>query len=150
MAAGNFTLFNRAKLKLANGTFNLATGTFRMILTTAGTALSATFVGATSSDCRYTDITTPGAEVTGTGYTATGKLLTATWTQATGTMTFDVDDQAWTASTISGAKYAVIYSTNTNSDLLCFVDLETGGGTVSTTSGTLTVTINPSGVFTLA
>ena len=145
MAAGSWIVFNRAKLKLANGSLDLDTNPFRMVLTTSSQALAATFVG-TSTDCRYSDLT---AEVVGTGYTATGKLLTATWTQATGTITFDVDDQAWTSSTIT-AKYAVIYADNTNDDLLCFVDLETGGGSVSTTAGTLTVTINASGVFTLA
>lgn len=145
MPAGSWTVFNRAKLKLANGSLDLDTNPFRMVLTTSSQALDATFVG-TSTDCRYSDLT---AEVVGTGYTATGKLLTATWTQSTGTITFDVDDQAWTSSTIT-AKYAVIYADNTNDDLLCFVDLETGGGSVSTTAGTLTVTINASGVFTLA
>lgn len=146
MPAGSWIVFNRAKLKLANGTFDLDTNTFKMALTTSAQALSATFVG-TSTDCRYSDLT---AEVaSGGGYTTGGKTLAATWTQATGTITFDVDDQAWTSSTIT-AKYAVIYADNTNDDLLCFVDLETGGGSVSTTAGTLTVTINPSGVFTLA
>ena len=145
MPAGSWIVFNRAKLKLANGSLDLDTNPFRMVLTTSSQALDATFVG-TSTDCRYSDLT---AEVVGTGYTATGKLLTATWTQSTGTITFDVDDQAWTSSTIT-AKYAVIYADNTNDDLLCFVDLETGGGSVSTTAGTLTVTINASGVFTLA
>ena len=146
MAAGNWIVFNRAKLKLANGTFDLDTNPFFMALTTSAQALDATFVG-TSTDCRYADLT---AEVaSGGGYTTGGKTLTATWTQATGTITFDVDDQAWTASTIT-AKYAVIYANNTNDDLLCVVDLDTGGGSVSTTAGTLTITINASGVFTLA
>ena len=146
MPAGNFIVFNRSKLKLGNGTFDLDTQTFKMALTTSSQALAATFVG-TSTDCRYADLT---AEVaSGGGYTTGGKTLSATWTQATGTITFDCDDQAWTSSTIT-AKYAVIYADNTNDDLLCFVDLDTGGGSVSTVSGTLTVTINASGVFTLA
>lgn len=146
MAAGNWIVFNRAKLKLANGTFDLDTQTFKMALTTSAQALDATFVG-TSTDCRYADLT---AEVaSGGGYTTGGKTLTATWTQATGTITFDCDDQAWTSSTIT-AKYAVIFADNTNDDLLCVVDLDTGGGSVSTTAGTLTITINANGVFTLA
>ena len=145
MPAGNFAVFNIAKKKLADGTFDLDTQTFKMALTTSVQALDATFAG-TSTDCRFADLT---AEVVGTGYTAGGKTLTATWTRATGTITFDVDDQAWTASTIT-AKYAVIYLTTGNADLLCFVDLDTGGGSVSTTAGTLTITINASGVFTLA
>jgi hypothetical protein len=145
MAAGNWTVFNRAKLKLANGTFDLDTQTFKMALCTDAQALAATFAGS-STDCRYADLT---AEVaSGGGYTTGGKTLTPTWTQATGTITFDCDDQAWTSSTIT-AKYAVIYADNTNDDLLCFCELDTGGS-VSTVSGTLTVTINASGVFTLA
>jgi hypothetical protein len=146
MAAGNWIVFNIAKTKLANGTFDLDTQTFKMALTTSAQALDATFAG-TSTDCRYADLT---AEVaSGGGYTTGGKTLTATWTRATGTITFDVDDQAWTSSTIT-AKYAVIYLTTGNADLLCVVDLDTGGGSVSTTAGTLTITINASGVFTLA
>jgi len=146
MAAGNWIVFNIAKKKLADGTFDLDSQTFKMALTTSVQALDATFAG-TSTDCRYADLT---AEVaSGGGYTTGGKTLTATWTRATGTITFDVDDQAWTSSTIT-AKYAVIYLTTGNADLLCVVDLDTGGGSVSTTAGTLTITINASGVFTLA
>ena len=145
MAAGAWTVFNIAKLKLANGTFDLDTQTFKMALTTDAQALAATFAGS-STDCRYADLTNEVAN--GGGYTTGGKTLTATWTRATGTITFDCDDQAWTSSTIT-AKYAVIYADNTNDDLLCFCELDTGGS-VSTVSGTLTVTINASGVFTLA
>lgn len=146
MAAGNWIVFNIAKKKLADGTFDLDSQTFKMALTTSAQALDATFAG-TSTDCRYADLT---AEVaSGGGYTTGGKTLTATWTRATGTITFNVDSQAWTSSTIT-AKYAVIYLTTGNADLLCVVDLDTGGGSVSTTAGTLTITINASGVFTLA
>lgn len=145
MAAGNWTVFNRAKLKLANGTFDLDTQTFKMALCTDAQALAATFAGS-STDCRYADLTDEVAS--GGGYTTGGKTLTPTWTQATGTITFDCDDQAWTSSTIT-AKYAVIYADNTNDDLLCFCELDTVGS-VSTVSGTLTVTISASGVFTLA
>ena len=145
MPAGNWIVFNIAKKKLADGTFDLDSQTFKMALTTSAQALDATFAG-TSTDCRYADLT---AEVVGTGYTTGGKTLTATWTRATGTITFDVDDQAWTASTLT-CKYGVIYLTTGNADLLCVVDLDTGGGSVSTTAGTLTITINASGVFTLA
>ena len=145
MAAGAWTVFNIAKEKLADGTFDLDTQTFKMALTTASQALAATFAG-TSTDCRYADLTNEVAN--GGGYTTGGKTLTCTWVRATGTITFDCDDQAWTASTIT-AKYAVIYADNTNDDLLCFCELDTVGS-VSTTAGTLTVTINASGVCTLA
>jgi hypothetical protein len=145
MAAGSWTVFNIAKEKLADGVFDLDTQTFKMMLCTDAQALDATFAG-TSTDCRYADLT---AEVVGTGYTAGGKTLTCTWVRSTGTVTFDCDDQAWTSSTIT-AKYAVIYADNTNDDLLCFCDLETGGGSLSSVADTFTVAINASGVFTLA
>ena len=146
MAAGSWIPFNIAKLKLANGTFDLDTQTFKMALTTSAQALAATFAG-TSTDCRYADLTAEVAN--GNGYTTAGKTLSCTWTRATGTVTFDCDDQAWTSSTIT-CKYAVIYADNANDDLLCFCDLDTGGGSVSTTAGPLTITINASGVFTLS
>lgn len=145
MAAGNFTLFNRGKLKYHSGAVLLGSHSFRAMLTGSGQALSATFTG-TSTDCRRSDLT---AEVTGTGYTANGVTVTLTVTEATGTITVDSTDPQWTGSTIT-AKYCVWYDdTNVNKDLVGFVDLETGGGgTVSTTNGTLTITVNASGLFT--
>ena len=146
MAAGSWTVFNIAKEKLADGTFDLDTNTFKMALTTDAQALAATFAG-TSTNAQYSDLTNEVAN--GGGYTTGGKTLACTWVRSTGTITFDCDDQAWTSSTIT-AKYAVIYADNAgNDDLLCFCELDTGGS-VSTVSGTLTVTINASGVFTLA
>ena len=146
MAAGAWTVFNIAKKKLADGTFDLDSGTFKMALTTSSQALADTFAG-TSTNCQYSDLTNEVAN--GNGYTTGGKTLTCTWTRATGTITFDCDDQAWTSSTIT-ARYAVIYCDNANDDLLCFCLLDSTPGDVSTVSGTLTVTINASGVFTLA
>ena len=147
MAAGSWTVFNLAKKKLADGTHDLDTATFKMALTTSAQALATTFVG-TSTDCRYSDLS---AEVAaGGGYTTGGKTLSATWVQSVGTITWDVDDQAWTSSTIT-ARYAVIDNdTTANKNLVCFCLLDSTPADVSTTAGTLTVTINASGVFSLA
>lgn len=148
MAAGSFTVFNIAKLKLLNGIHDLDTHVFKMALTTSSQALDATFAG-TSTDARYADLTAQVAN--GSGYTTAGKTLTMSVTRSTGTVTVDCDDQSWTASTFT-AKYAVVYNdTATNKDLLGFVDLETTvGAGLSPSSGTLAVTINASGLFTLA
>jgi hypothetical protein len=146
MAAGNFTVFNIAKLKLANGTFDLDTQTFKMALTTDAQSLTAAFAG-TSTDCRYSDLTAEVAN--GNGYTTGGNTLTVTWNRSAGTVTFDCDNQEWTSATFD-AQYAVIYADNANDDLLCFCDLNSGGGMVSVVAGTLTITISASGVFTLA
>jgi hypothetical protein len=145
MAATAWAVFNIAKEKLADGGFDLDTQTFKMALLTDAQAIAATFAG-TSTDCRFADLT---AEVSGTGYTGGGKTLTATWTRSGGTITFDCDDQAWTASTFS-AQYAVIYADNANDDLLCFSDLNSGGAMLSVVADTFTVAINAAGVFTLA
>lgn len=145
MAAGAWQVFNIAKKKLADGTFDLDGSTFKMALCTDAQTLAATFAG-TSTDCRYADLTAQVAN--GSGYTTGGKTLTCTWTRSTGTITFDCDDQAWTSSSFT-AKYAVIYADNTNDDLLCFCELDTVTS-LTTVSGTMTVTINASGVFTLA
>lgn len=148
MAAGPFTVFNIAKLKLLNGAHDIDTHTYKMALVTSAQSIDATFAG-TSTDARYADITSQVAN--GNGYTTGGKTLVMSLTRSTGTITVDCDDQSWTSATFS-AKYAVIYNdTNANKDLLGFVDLETSVGTgLSPSNGTLSVTINPSGLFTLA
>ena len=126
MSAGNFTLFNIAKLHLLDGTHNITGHTYKMALCTSVQSIDATFAGA-STDCRYADLT---AEVAGAnGYTTGGKTLTMSETRSTGTITVSCDNQTWTASTFT-AKYAVIYdNTTTNKNLLGFVDLETTVGT---------------------
>lgn len=148
MAAGVITLFNIAKEKLADGTFDLDSQTFKVVLCDSSQALSASFAG-TSTDCRYADLT--GELSTANGYTAGGLTLTTTWTRSSGTMTFDADDAAWT---LTGAgityKYAVIYADNTNDDLLCFFDVDTGGGSISPSAGAHTLQWNASGLFTLS
>ncbi len=53
----------------------------------------------------------------------------------------------WTGSTITSARYAVIYDDDlTNKPLICAIDF---GGDFSTTSGTFKITWNASGIFTL-
>lgn len=147
MAAGSWTVFRRAKPKLVNGAIDLDSDTLKMALCTSSESLTDDFAG-TSTDCRYADLTAEVAN--GNGYTTAGKTLTQSLTRSGATVTFDVDDQSWTSSTFS-AKYAVIYSdTASNKDLICYCDLDSGGGSLSPSSGTLAITINASGVFTLA
>lgn len=147
MAAGNFTVFNIAKLKLLTGIHDLDTHVIKAVLTTVTQSLDATFAG-TSTDCRYADLTNEVAN--GNGYTTAGVTLTMSVTRSTGTVTVDASDAQWTTSTIT-AKYCVLYNDSaTNKDLLGFVDLSSGGGSISTTAGTFLVSWNASGLFTLA
>lgn len=152
MAITNFTLFNKAKKKLGDGTIDLDTHTFKVMLCGSGQSLSAAFAG-TSTDCRKADLT---AELsTANGYTAGGATLgSVTWNESSGTVTFDAADVSWT---LTGAgvtyKYVVIYDdTATNKDLLGFFDVDdsSGSATTSPTAGTHSVLWNASGLFTAA
>ena len=148
MPAGNWLVYGPALELLIEGGLDLDTNTWRMVLVTAS------YTPNQSTDAAWSTIST--SEVAnGGGYTTHGKLLTVTSTRSGLVVTFDCDDQSWTSSTIT-AKYAVIVrDADANGVLagtdipLCYVNLETGGGSVSTTNGTLAITINASGVFTV-
>lgn len=148
MAAGNWLVYGHALEQLLEGGLDLDTNTWRMVLVTSS------YTPAQTTDDAWSDIST-NEVANGNGYATHGKLLTATSTRSGLAVTFDVDDQSWTSSTIT-AKYAVIVRDgDANAALaagdipLCYCDLETGGGSISTTNGTLSVTINASGVFTV-
>lgn len=146
-AAGNFIFYSEGLLKVIDGTIDPDTDALRMVLVTS------TYTPNQNTDTAWSAIS--ANEVSGTGYTANGKLLTCTTSRASNVITLDCDDQSWTSSTIT-AKYAVIMhdangdGTIASTDVpLFYVDLDTGGGSISTTNGTFTVTINASGVYTI-
>lgn len=147
MAAGAWKVYGSAAEKVAKGTLDLDSATFRLaLLTTAHTPNQ-------STHATWADVS--AAEVVGTGYTSSGKLLTQSVTRSSLVVTFDCDDQSWTASTLALVKYAVIVrdadangTLASTDDLLCYCDLETGGS-LSTTAAALSVTMNASGVFTI-
>lgn len=148
MPAGNWLVYGHALEQLLEGGLDLDTNTWRMVLVTSS------YTPAQTTDDAWSDIST-NEVANGNGYTTHGKLLTVTSTRSGLAVTFDCDDQSWTSSTIT-AKYAVIVRDgDANGALaaadipLCYCDLETGGGSISTTNGTLSVTINASGVFTV-
>ncbi len=89
------------------------------------------------------------------GYTAGGDAVAATWDAATNTLTFDVANNIWTASGGSIlARYALLYNTaapGAVNDLIAYCLIDNTPADVEATDGnTLTVTINASGVFTIA
>lgn len=90
-------------------------------------------------------------EVSGTGYTAGGQTLTGTEiTLSSGVLTYDATDPAWTTSTISNAMAGVFYFDRggaTSADEL--VGLLDFGTAASSSGGTFTIQINPSGLFTI-
>lgn len=125
---------------MLNGTFDLDTDSFKMAL-----FLSTSNIG--SGSTTYAGLTNEHANAN--GYTTGGKALTPSLTGTT-TVTWDVDDQTWTASGGSiTARFAVIYEVGGN--VLCYCLLDSTPADVTATDGnTLTVQINASGVFTLA
>ena len=140
MSAGNWTFYNDFKEKLAKAEIDLDNYTLKCLLTTSSYTPSATH-------SQLSDITN---EVTDSDY-ARQTLGSVTVTETGGTVTFDCADISFGSSVTITGKYAVLYDdTATNDPLIVYVDLDTGGGSVSSTSSTFQITINASGVFTLA
>lgn len=87
-------------------------------------------------------------EVSGTGYTAGGQTLASTTLAgASGILTFDAADSAWTTSTITNARGAIVYadalSPKANIVAVNF------GADYSTVSGTFTIQWNALGIATI-
>ena len=99
-------------------------------------------------------------ELSGSGYTTGGDVATGvTWVESAGTVTWDWStDPAWTASGGSiTARFAIIAhrsngtSLQSTDKMMCYSLLDNTPADVSVTDGnTLTLTLNASGIFTLA
>lgn len=150
-AAGKWKLYEKAKLYLADGTFDLDLNTnWKMAL-----ALSTSNANdLTLAAPIYANLTNEHSNAN--GYTTGGVAITPTWTNASGTETFDAADPVWTASGGSiVARFAVIYKDATVNTivkpLLAVCLLDTAPADVTTTTGnTLTIQLNASGIFTLS
>lgn len=90
-------------------------------------------------------------QVTGTGYTAGGALLTGTTVTESpaSVLMFDAADVSWAASTITGARAALIYAdaitTPVADPAIVVIDF---GADYSTNNGTFTVQWAATGIFT--
>lgn len=149
MATGAFTLFDKAKKKLSDGTIDLDSHSFRVVLCGSSQSLTAPFVGA-SGIARYSDLTAELASVN--GYTLTGVALTnVTWVEASGVVTWNADDAVWTLTLPVTYKYGVIYdNSSANKDLLGFFDADTSSAAASVTpaAGVHTLVWDAAGIFT--
>ena len=144
MAAGDLTVFNEAKGFLLDGGFEAA-DVIKVALVTSATAPTASTASPTLSD--FTEVAAGG------NYTAGGASIGDLGTAVTvsgGTATFDsATNPSWAqnASNPTNARYAIIYNDTDASDrAIAFVDL---GSTIDMTVGSLTLTWNPSGLFTV-
>ena len=140
MAAGAWVFTNEGRTRLSTGEW-LDADSFKIAL-----FLSTSDIGAAST----TYSTVSNEHSNANGYATGGKSVTLSRTGTT-TVTFDATDPAaWTASGGSiTAKFGVLYEVGGR--VLAYFLLDSGGADVTATDGnTLTITINVSGVFSLA
>lgn len=146
MPAGAVKVYAEAAEALIEGLIDLDTDTFVVTLHTSS------YSPAQNTHATWADVS--ASEVSGTGYTAGGVALSSVTSSSSGAVvTFDAADVSWPSSTIT-AKYAVITkraggSLVSGDRLLAYVDLDSGGGSVSSTAATFTIQWNASGIFTV-
>ncbi|MGH9066783.1 MAG: hypothetical protein ACRD0J_04725, partial [Acidimicrobiales bacterium] len=142
----------------AGGTGYAASSTFNVNVS-GGTETTAAVVNVTTNASgvvtTINSITTAGVysalptnPAATTGGTGSGLTLTLTWG-----VSFDTSAPSWSSATIT-AKYALMVhragASLAGTDLLVgYVDLNTGGGSISSTNGTFQVSPNAAGWFTL-
>lgn len=120
MAVGKVTVLDIALRKIGAGIIDLDSDSFKVALLGDAQAVAADFAGA-STDARFADLT---AEVAGAGYTAGGAALAnVTWTRAGPVVTLSADPTTWSGLDAT-VKYAAIYKTAGNADLLAFFDID--------------------------
>lgn len=145
MAATPWAMYGNALEQWGTGGIDFDTDTFRMALVTSA------YTPNQSTDSAWSDISA-NEVANGNGYATHGKLLTVTESRSGLVWTIDCDDQAWSSSTIT-ARYAVIVKDGDANGALAAGDIPVfwceleDGADVSTTNGTLSVTINASGVY---
>lgn len=142
MAAGNFTFYNSGKLNTLNGSIVEQTDTLVMVL------LADTYTPDAATHTTYADVS---ADEVGDADYSPQVISNAALTESTGTVTFDSDDVSFGSSVSITAKYAVVVrrdgaSLASGDLLLGYVNLDTGGGSVSSTNSTFSVN-TPNGYY---
>lgn len=119
------------KQELLGGVHDLDTDTLKLALIKASP--TGTYGAATTN---YSDVTGNSDEASGTGYTAGGGTLDSPSITLSGTTAFvDFADEAFNNVTVE-ASGCIIYNASQSNKAIAVFDF---GGTVSATSGTLTV-----------
>lgn len=149
MAVGKWKLYNLAKKRIGDGTFDLdATTNWKVALFTSSSNCNTLSVGTGV----YGDLTNELAN--GNGYTTGGIAVTGvTWTESSGTVSFDCNDVAFTASGATKTwRFAVLYQDATLNTivkpLLCVSLMDTTPADVSVTdTNTATIQMPAGGLF---
>lgn len=140
MAAGSWKAYGAGLEAVIKGDLDLDIAA-RMILVTAA------YTPNQSLHALYSDVSA-NEVAAGGGYATSGKLASPIVSRTGLVVKYDVADQTWAASTIT-AKYAIIVQ-DANADgtlaagdrLIAYVDLETTGGSLSSTNADFTVGID--------
>jgi hypothetical protein len=153
MAAGKWKVYDLAKQRLADGTFDMDNAALGLTMALFQSTSNCNTLNVGTG--LYGDLTNEVASAN--GYTTGGIALTnEVWTNSSGTITFDCDDVTWNASGGSiTARFAVIYCNATVNSivkpLLCVSLLNTTPADETATTGNpFTIQINAGGVFTLS
>jgi hypothetical protein len=142
MAAGNFTFYNSGKLNSLNGSIDADADTLVMVLLASG------YTPNVAAHSTYADVS--ASEIGDADYSPQ-VISGAAFSESGGTVTFDSDDVSFGTSASIEAKYAVVVRRNgaslASGDLLLgYVDLNTSGGTVSSTNDNFAVN-TPNGYY---
>ena len=146
MAASAYTVYSNAALEMGNGSFDLNADTY------VATLVTNSYTPNANTDAQWSAVSA-NEVATGGGYTAGGVVLSGvSSTLATATVTFTFTSPTW-ASFSATFRYIVIVrraggSLASSDLLLCYCDA-TGGGSITGGGGTLTITTNASGAFTI-
>ena len=141
-ASGPWTWLNKAIGKPFDGTMDLDSHAFKIALLNATQSIDATFVGA-SGNAQYGDLT--GELATASGYTNGGLALSglSVGVSGAGSRVWTASDASWALSGSIAFKYGIIWDdTLANKDLLCFFDVNPGGGTISTSVNPLVIALS--------
>jgi hypothetical protein len=145
MAAGSFVLYDSAKEAIIDSTFNLETAGDTIV---AALVLSGYTPASTHST--WNDAV---AQVVLDGDYAPQVVAGQAVTEAGGTVTFDANDVSFGDPVTITAKYIILIkrvggTLATSDPLIGYMNLDTGGGSVSSTNAQFQVNWNASGIFT--
>jgi len=139
----SIVLYNSFKKDLLDGNIDLSADTIKVMLTTSS------YTPNIDSHTKRSDVTN---EVSGTGYTSGGATLankSLTQDNTNDKAVFDADDVSWASSTIT-ARYGVIYKSrggaSSADELIGYIDF---GSNITSSSTTLTIAWNSSGILSL-
>ena len=147
MSATAWAVYSNAVLEISKKVMDLSADSFFIILATTA------YTPAPNTDSTYADISA-NEVATGLGYTAGGKALTSvTDTLTTATVTFTSADATWASFSAVFRYVAILRCANaatlqSTDKLLCYSDA-TGSGSITGGGGTLTISMNASGIFTI-